>query len=188
MTNDPRSKHYAIKYHWFREHLGPRKIHLVKISSEEQLGNLFTKGLSGTKFSRLQKKLMGWQTILSTFKGEYSRDPARHSTYVLYFLGTLPAVLYQEFLPSGSDVRRFLCSVRNKPTPQILLFCKEQTTIPLPNFLPEPTVTIPLREPTCSHNPSSHYLGQKHEEFYVSLHGLTLSLMFTRASQQSKLL
>jgi hypothetical protein len=30
----PRSKHYAIKYHWFWEHLGPRKIHLVKISSE----------------------------------------------------------------------------------------------------------------------------------------------------------
>jgi hypothetical protein len=21
----PRSKHYAIKYHWFQEHLGPRK-------------------------------------------------------------------------------------------------------------------------------------------------------------------
>jgi hypothetical protein len=52
----------------------------------------------------------------------YSKDPARHSTYVLYFMGTLPAVLYQEFLPSGSDVQRFLCSERNKPTPQILLF------------------------------------------------------------------
>jgi hypothetical protein len=56
----PRLKHYAIKYHWFQKHLGPRKIHLVKISSEKQLGDLFTKGLSGTKFSRLQKKLMGW--------------------------------------------------------------------------------------------------------------------------------
>ncbi len=44
------------------------------------------------------------------------------------------SVLYQEFLPSGSDVQRFLCSVRNKPTPQVLLFCKEQTTIPLPMF------------------------------------------------------
>ncbi len=56
----PPSKHYAIKYHWFREHLGPRRINLVKISSEEKLGDLFTKGLSGTKLSRLQKKLMGW--------------------------------------------------------------------------------------------------------------------------------
>jgi hypothetical protein len=56
----PRSKHYAIKYHWFREHIGPRNIVLVKISSEDQLGDLFTKGLSGIKFSWLQKKLMGW--------------------------------------------------------------------------------------------------------------------------------
>jgi hypothetical protein len=30
----PRSKHYAIKYHWFREHIGPQNIELVKISSE----------------------------------------------------------------------------------------------------------------------------------------------------------
>ncbi len=56
----PCSKHYAIKYHWFREHIGPQKIQLVKISSEDQLEDLFTKGLSGVKFSRLQKKLMGW--------------------------------------------------------------------------------------------------------------------------------
>ncbi len=56
----PRSKHYAIKYHWFREHFGPRRIQLVHISSSDQLGNLFTKGLSGIKFARLRKKLMGW--------------------------------------------------------------------------------------------------------------------------------
>ncbi len=54
------SQHYAIKYHWFREHIGLRNIVLVKISSEDQLGDLFTKGLSGIKFSQLQKKLMGW--------------------------------------------------------------------------------------------------------------------------------
>ena len=56
----PRSKHYAIKYHWFWEHIGPHNIQLVKISSEDQLGDLFTKGLSGIKFSCLRKKLMGW--------------------------------------------------------------------------------------------------------------------------------
>ncbi len=53
------TNHHTIKFHWFQDHLGPRKIHLVKISSEERLGDLFTKGLIGTKFSRLQKKLMG---------------------------------------------------------------------------------------------------------------------------------
>ncbi len=53
----PCSKHYEIKYHWFHKHIGPWKIQLVKISSEDQLGNLFTKGLSGAKFSRLH---VGW--------------------------------------------------------------------------------------------------------------------------------
>jgi len=56
----PRSKHYAIKYHWFREHIGPRHIQLVKIDTDDQLGDLFTKGLTKIKSSRLQKKLMGW--------------------------------------------------------------------------------------------------------------------------------
>jgi hypothetical protein len=27
----PCSKHYAIKYHWFRKHIGPRNIQLVHI-------------------------------------------------------------------------------------------------------------------------------------------------------------
>ena len=55
-----RSKHYAIKYHWFREQLQTRKIKLVKIASGDQLGDIFTKGLSRVIFERLRKKLMGW--------------------------------------------------------------------------------------------------------------------------------
>ena len=57
-----RSKHYAIKYHWFREqlHNGPRKIKLVKIATAEQLGDIFTKGLGRVMFEGLRKKLMGW--------------------------------------------------------------------------------------------------------------------------------
>jgi len=56
----PRSKHYAIKYHWFREQIGPRHIELVHISSDRQLGDLFTKGLDRIIFQRLRKQLMGW--------------------------------------------------------------------------------------------------------------------------------
>ena len=41
----PRSKHYAVKYHWFCEHIGPRNIKIIKIPTESQLGDLFTKGL-----------------------------------------------------------------------------------------------------------------------------------------------
>jgi hypothetical protein len=56
----PRSKHYAVKYHWFREHLSPRNIELVKIDTASQLGDIFTKGLGPTKFTFMRKQLMGW--------------------------------------------------------------------------------------------------------------------------------
>ena len=56
----PRSKHYAVKYHWFREQLLPRNIELVKIATENQLGDIFTKGLSSIAFRRVRKQLMGW--------------------------------------------------------------------------------------------------------------------------------
>ncbi len=55
----PRSKHYAVKYHWFWEHLIPRKTQLVKIASTDQLGDTFTKGLDKITFQRLRKMLMG---------------------------------------------------------------------------------------------------------------------------------
>jgi hypothetical protein len=56
----PRSKHYTIKYHWFREHIGPRNIDLVIMDTKEQLGDIFTKGLGPVPFRYLQLKLMGW--------------------------------------------------------------------------------------------------------------------------------
>jgi hypothetical protein len=46
----PHSKHYAVKYHWFREQIGPRGVHLVKIATQDQLGDLFTKGLVKISF------------------------------------------------------------------------------------------------------------------------------------------
>ena len=56
----PHSKHYAVKYHWFWEQLLPRNIELVKIALENQLGDIFTKGLGPVAFKRMQKQLMGW--------------------------------------------------------------------------------------------------------------------------------
>jgi hypothetical protein len=45
----PQSKHYyAIKYHWFCEQIGPCNIQLVKIDTTNQLGDIFTKGLTST--------------------------------------------------------------------------------------------------------------------------------------------
>ena len=58
----PRSKHYAIKYHWFRERIASSDtpVTLVKIETKEQLGDTFTKGLGRISFEYLRKKLMGW--------------------------------------------------------------------------------------------------------------------------------
>ena len=68
----PCSKHCAFKYHWFCEHISPRKINLLKILSDSQLGNIFTKGLVKATFEHLRKKLMGLWPICS-FEREYSR-------------------------------------------------------------------------------------------------------------------
>jgi hypothetical protein len=54
------SKHYVVKYHWFRMHIGSHGVELVKIASANQLGDLFTKDLGKLAFTRLQKQLMGW--------------------------------------------------------------------------------------------------------------------------------
>ena len=56
----PRSKHYAIKTHWFREQLILRKISIVQCPTLEQLGDIFTKCIPQAQFEYLRKKLMGW--------------------------------------------------------------------------------------------------------------------------------
>jgi hypothetical protein len=56
----PRSKSIAVKYHWFREHLFPRKIDIKPIASSEQLADIFTKPLQPTPFLYLRKLLLGW--------------------------------------------------------------------------------------------------------------------------------
>ena len=41
----PRSCQYAVKYHWFREHIIPEKIELVKNETKNQLADILKKGL-----------------------------------------------------------------------------------------------------------------------------------------------
>jgi hypothetical protein len=55
----PRSKFYDSKVHWFRSHLN-EDMTVMKVSTEEQLADLFTKPLSKEIFQRLRKELMGW--------------------------------------------------------------------------------------------------------------------------------
>ena len=56
----PRSKHYAIKTHWFREQLIIRNINIISCPTLEQLGDIFTKCIPQAQFEYLRKKLMGW--------------------------------------------------------------------------------------------------------------------------------
>jgi len=55
----PRSKYYAIKTVWFREEIQKRKIKLLKIDTVQQLGDIFTKGLTRATFEYLRLKMMG---------------------------------------------------------------------------------------------------------------------------------
>jgi hypothetical protein len=56
----PRTKHFSIKYHFFREHVKQGQVKLFKIDTKNQLADIFTKGLTKVLFEELRKKLMGW--------------------------------------------------------------------------------------------------------------------------------
>ena len=55
-----RSKHFAIKFHWFREELKPNRIEVLKVESKEQVAGILAKGLTKDPFSILRKMLSGW--------------------------------------------------------------------------------------------------------------------------------
>jgi hypothetical protein len=59
----PRSKHYAVKYHWFRSHLKstkPNAVEVKKIDTNLQKADIFTKGLRVEKFESIRLLLCGW--------------------------------------------------------------------------------------------------------------------------------
>ena len=56
----PRTKHIAIKYHHFREHLRNGKVSINPIDTRDQIADQFTKGLPTALFKHLRYKLMGW--------------------------------------------------------------------------------------------------------------------------------
>jgi hypothetical protein len=56
----PRTKNYAIKYHFFKRHVDREEIKLFKINTKDQIDDIFTKGLTTAIFELLHRKLMGW--------------------------------------------------------------------------------------------------------------------------------
>ena len=55
----PTSKHIAVDYHWFRQHV-EKEFLIRKIKSENQEADIFTKGLQGQIFVSIRKLLCGW--------------------------------------------------------------------------------------------------------------------------------
>jgi hypothetical protein len=57
----PRNKYLALKYHFFRSHIGEKQGVVAKWTpSAEQRADIFTKGLPPTQFAIIRKLLMGW--------------------------------------------------------------------------------------------------------------------------------
>ena len=56
----PRTKHYGIKYHFFRDYVKRGEVQLHKIASKEQRADIFTKGLVQATFQYIRKSLLGW--------------------------------------------------------------------------------------------------------------------------------
>jgi hypothetical protein len=55
----PRSKHIAVKYHWFRDQLGAN-LKVKYVDTNHQLADILTKPLAPLKFATARRKLMGW--------------------------------------------------------------------------------------------------------------------------------
>jgi hypothetical protein len=56
----PRSKFYAIKYHWFRSWLKPNSIEIKYVESQMQKADMLTKSLSVDAFERNRQLSCGW--------------------------------------------------------------------------------------------------------------------------------
>jgi hypothetical protein len=56
----PRSKFYAIKYHWFRQWLKPREIEIEYIKTKEQKADILTKSLATADFEANRLLSHGW--------------------------------------------------------------------------------------------------------------------------------
>jgi len=57
-----KTKHIAVQYHFFREHLH-EEIQVKIVDTTNQLADIFTKGLAAPQFHHLAARLMGWPYV-----------------------------------------------------------------------------------------------------------------------------
>jgi hypothetical protein len=58
--NTPTPKFFHIKYHWFRDQMKAKSISVAKVGTDEQLADIFMKGLWLATSALLWQKIMGW--------------------------------------------------------------------------------------------------------------------------------
>jgi hypothetical protein len=56
----PRSKHYGVKYHWFRTKLKPNEIEIQRVDTKLQKADFLTKALRVAIFEKNRKLSCGW--------------------------------------------------------------------------------------------------------------------------------
>jgi hypothetical protein len=57
----PRNKYLALKYHFFRSHIGEEKGIVARyVPTLQQRADIFTKGPAPAQFAVIRKLLMGW--------------------------------------------------------------------------------------------------------------------------------
>ena len=56
----PRTKHIGLKYHHFRQFVLNGLIDIEYVTTDEKVGDIFTKPLPPSAFAYLRHKLMGW--------------------------------------------------------------------------------------------------------------------------------
>jgi hypothetical protein len=56
----PRTKHIAIKYHWFKSHIQEGEIEVRRIDTKVQKADIFTKGIAKREFDEKRAMIMGW--------------------------------------------------------------------------------------------------------------------------------
>jgi hypothetical protein len=56
----PRSKHYGIRYHWYRSKLIPNKIEVERIGTDKQRVDFVTKTLRTLNFQNNRRMTCGW--------------------------------------------------------------------------------------------------------------------------------
>jgi hypothetical protein len=56
----PRTKHTSLKYHHFHDQIKARHLQILKVGTDDNWADIFTKPLGKVKFQRLRFLLMGW--------------------------------------------------------------------------------------------------------------------------------